>query len=337
MIGGEEHGRFRELVDRHQDIVVTTHMNPDGDALGSQLVVARYLREQGKKVRMVNADPAPETLGFLEGAAEIPVYDAAVHKAWLAEADLVVLVDNSAPDRLGRMEDPMREVADKVLCIDHHPTRGNPWKHNILDTAACATAAIVHELVTEQGFVADDASALAMYVGIATDTGFFRFNSTTAQAHAIASRLLAAGVDPARPYQEIYEGNSEAYTRLLGHALADLRLDAGGAIASVRLTRELQERCGAVDVDSSEMTTALLAMRSVRIAVLFRDLPDGKIKVSLRSKGNVNVHSLATQFGGGGHRNASGIVLDGGMDEAVELVTGKATELLAATDAGSME
>ena len=123
------------------------------------------------------------------------------------------------------------------------------------------------------------------------------------------------GVQPARTYQEIYERNSPAFTRLLGHALSGLRLDAGGAIASVRVTGAMIEASDADGIDTSEMTTALLAMDGVRVALLFREMPGGRIKVSLRSKGDLDVHRLASEFGGGGHRNASGIVLAGSLDE----------------------
>jgi phosphoesterase RecJ-like protein len=172
-----------------------------------------------------------------------------------------------------------------------------------------------------------------MYVGLATDTGFFRFNSTTARAHRIAAELMRIGVEPARTYQAIYERNSEAFTRLLGHALVGLRLDAGGAIASVTLTRKLLAELNAEDVDTSEITTTLLAMDGVVLATLFRELDDDRVKVSLRSKGDLDVHLLATQFGGGGHRNASGIVLPGPMEDVVRTITGRAATLLAPSSA----
>jgi phosphoesterase RecJ-like protein len=132
-------------------------------------------------------------------------------------------------------------------------------------------------------------------------------------------------------YQEIYERNSPAYVRLLGHALVGLRLDAGGAVASVRITRRMLEQLDAEEVDATEITTSLLALDGVRVAALFRELADGRIKVSLRSKGTLDVHRLAIEFGGGGHRNASGIVMPGRLDDAIEVVTSRASELLGAS------
>jgi phosphoesterase RecJ-like protein len=329
MLAPDSHALFREVVDGARRFVLTTHVNPDGDAIGSLLGLSRFLRAAGRNIRVVAHDPTPGNLRFLEEAdLRVEAYDAPQHGPLLRDADHVLLLDNSAPDRLGRMETPMAAVAAKTLCIDHHPTRGTPWARNILDPQACATAAMIYALLESYGWEPDPRTAEALYVGVATDTGFFRFNSTTRDAHEIAARLLGLGVDPARCYREIHERNSEAYTRLLGLALAGLRVDAGGSVVSVRLTREMIDRCRAHDVDTSEMTTPLLSMDGVWVALLFRELSRGRVKVSLRSKGDVDVHQLASEFGGGGHRNASGIVMEGELDEVLREVTARAAALV---------
>jgi phosphoesterase RecJ-like protein len=328
MMSPEAHRLFRDLCDGAVRFVVTTHMNPDGDALGSQLGLARFLLARGKQVRIVNQDPTPEILRFLEdGGFAVEIYDPGTHDEVLRSFDLVVLLDNSAPDRLGRMEPIMGEVAGHTLCIDHHPSRDTPWSHLILDEGSCATAVMVYELVREAGWTPDKQAAVGLYVGLATDTGFFRFNSTDAKAYAIAADFVRLGAEPSRVYQAIYERNSVAYTRLLGHALSEVRV-AGGAVASAVVTLDLVEKLDAESVDTSEITTALLAMDGITVALLFRELTGGRVKVSLRSKGVLDVHRLATEFGGGGHRNASGIVMQGTLDEVVRAVTGRIAELL---------
>jgi phosphoesterase RecJ-like protein len=330
MISAEAHRLFRRLHDGTERFILTTHINPDGDALGSQLGLASFLRSRGKQVRIVNHDPTPEFLRFiLSDEVPIEIYDSSTHDPALGQVDLVVLVDNSAPDRLGRMERSMLAASGRTLCIDHHPSRETPWGHHVLDEDACATAAMIYRLTRDCGWTPDPAAAEALYVGLATDTGFFRFNSTNAEAHEIAADLLRRGVDPARPYQAIYERNSLAFTRLMGHALADTRVAAGGAVASVTITRALLDRLQAHDVDTSEITTALLAMDGICVALLFRDLADGRVKVSLRSKGVLDVHRLAQEFGGGGHRNASGIVMPGQLEAVAQTVTQRAGDLLA--------
>jgi len=329
MIRAEDHALFGRLIEGAKKLVLASHVNPDGDSIGSELGLGRSLLARGHEIRILNQDRTPEVFRFVEGdglAAE--PYTPDVHDAVLAEADLVVLLDNSASDRLGRLESPLRARADRILCIDHHPTLGTPWAWNILEEGSCATAAIVYNLITTAGFLLDRRIAEALYLGLATDTGFFRFNSTSSTAHEIAAALLGAGADPARCYQEVYERNSVAYTRFLGHALARLRLDAGGAVASIRITRDLVDECHATGVDTSEMITSVLAIDGVRLAVLFRELEDGRVKVSLRSKQDLDVHQLATEFGGGGHRNASGIVLAGHLEEVSDRIIGRAAVLL---------
>jgi phosphoesterase RecJ-like protein len=317
-------------VDGTERIVLTTHMNADGDAIGSQTGFARFLLSRGKEVTVVNQEPTPANLEFLL-PAELPfqVYDPTKHDRVLEATERIVLLDNSAPDRFGTMEPLLRRLAGQALCIDHHPTRGTPWDRVILDTDACATAALIYELTTGAGWVPDPRSAEALYAGIATDTGFFRFNSTNAQGHRIAASLLDLGVDPARCYREVHERTSPSYTRLLGMALAGMRSDAGGAVVSVGLTREMIHRASAGDVDTSEMTTPMLATDGVRIALLFREMDGGRIKVSLRSKGSLDVYELATEFGGGGHPNASGIVTDGELGDVMDRVIARATDLVA--------
>jgi phosphoesterase RecJ-like protein len=321
--------RFQQVCDAAEEFVIVTHINPDGDAIGSEYALAAFLVSRGKRVKIVNQDPIPEPLRFIENP-DIPaeLYAPDRHDPLLQQAERIVLVDNSAPDRLGQMESVMRAVASRTLCIDHHPTRTAPWADNILDVDYCATTAIIYDLMRACDWQPDVGTARAIYVGLVTDTGFFRFNSTNARTHEIAAELLKLGVEPARAYQEIYERNPVAYAKLLGSALAGLRLDAAGAVASVKITREMIEALEADEVDSTEITTTLLATDGVRVAILFRELGDGRIKVSLRSKGTLDVHQLASEFGGGGHRNASGIVMPGEIDEAIRVVTDRASALL---------
>lgn len=329
MITPDAHDLFGRLCGKSEDFVLSTHIHPDGDALGSEISLAMFLRSRDKRVRIVNHDPTAETLRFIENeAVPVELYAPEVHDSILLDSDLIVLLDNSAPDRLGRMEPVMRANRGHTLCIDHHPSRDAPWEHNILDVDSCATAAMIYELTRAAGWQPDPRSAEAIFTGLATDTGFFRYNSTNARAHEVAAELLRLGVSPARTYNEVYEKNTVAFTRLLGHALAGLRLDGGGAVASVKITRQLVETLEAEDVDTSEITTALLAIVGVRVVVLFRELQPGLVKVSLRSKGDLDVHGLASEFGGGGHRNASGIVIEDELEQVVHRITERATVLL---------
>jgi phosphoesterase RecJ-like protein len=329
MIPRDGHAAFRTLLAEAKLYVLVTHVNPDGDAIGSQVGLGRYLQSKGFEVRIVNQDATPEEIKFLEfDGPSAESYDPSRHDGLLDAADAIVLVDNSAPDRLGNLESAVRARSAKTFCIDHHPITATPWKGNIIDTTAPATAVLIHELVRGEGATPDRASADALYAGLATDTGFFRFSSTSPRAFRVASELLEAGADPTRCYREVYERNSPAYTRLLGRALSGLSLAGGDAVATVGITRSMIEASGAAGVDISEFTTPLLAVDGVRIAILFRELADGKVKVSLRSKGELDVSRMAAKFGGGGHRNASGIVMPGRFEDVVSAVTEAAVALV---------
>jgi phosphoesterase RecJ-like protein len=329
MIGAAEVERFRRAIDDVRAIVLVSHLNPDGDAIGSELGLARFFASRGTSVRIVNQDPAPESLDFLDtDGFALEVYEPGRHDELFATVDRIVLVDNSAPDRLGRLERPLLENAGRTLCIDHHPTRDAPWGESIVDEDASSTTAMIYELLQACGFTPAAAGAQALYVGLATDTGFFRFNSTSPRAHEIAADLLRLGVDPASIYQRLHERNAERYLRLLGHALAGLRVDGGGRIASVEIPRTLVATLGAETVDPTDILNVLLTLDHVKVALLFRELGDGRVKVSLRSKGSLDVHHLASEFGGGGHRNASGIVLAQPLGETVRLVVARASALL---------
>jgi len=330
MISPEDRAAFRALLERARFYVLVTHVNPDGDAIGSQVGLGRYLQSLGFEVRVVNQDETQAELRFLESDGPFAEgYDPLRHDGPLDAADAIVLVDNSAPDRLGRMEAPVRARTAKTFCIDHHPTRATPWAGNVIDTSASATAVIVHELIRAENAMPDRAAADALYAGLATDTGFFRFNSTSPRAFRVAAELLEAGADPTLCYREVFERNTPEYTRLLGRALAGLSMGAGGAVATVGITLGMIDACGAAGVDTSEFTTPLLAVDGVRVAILFRELPGGKVKVSLRSKGELDVSRMAAEFGGGGHRNASGIVMPGRFETIVDRVTARAVTLAA--------
>lgn len=327
----DEHGHriFRDACARVRTVVMTTHINPDGDAIGSQIGLGRFLRSRGIEVRIVNRDPRPATLDLLDDET-LPLhqYDPAVHDAWLADADSILLLDNAAPDRMGSMERVMREQAGNVLCIDHHPERETPWAETIIDDRACATAAMVYELVRGAGWTPDPVAAEAIYVGLATDTGSFRFNSTNPRAHEIAAELLRLGAEPPKVHRAIYERNTLEFTRLLGHALSSVQTSHEGRVLSVSLALDTVRGLGATDVDTSEISTALLAVDGIDVALLFRELDGGSVKVSLRSRGRVDVHRLASEFGGGGHRNASGIVMPGGLESARDQVADRISSYL---------
>jgi bifunctional oligoribonuclease and PAP phosphatase NrnA len=320
--------RVRGEIGSARKILLTTHQNPDGDGLGSEVAFASFLRGLGKEVRIVNPDATPERYRFLDPAGEILAFDGSSSAGLIADSDLIVTLDNSSLHRLGGMEQAVRSAKRPSLCIDHHSTTDAFWTVNFIDESACATGEMVYDLIRALGGDPDAASAVALYTAMVTDTGNFRFSKTTPRSHRIAADLLAKGVNPSRIYELVYEQQQEGFVRLLGLALSGFRLESEGRLGWISMTHPQIVQCGAENADTSEMVNHLFTIRGVRLCLLFKELPDGRVKVSLRSKGELDVHRIASAYGGGGHQNASGAVVDGPLDSAVVRVVTDVRALL---------
>jgi phosphoesterase RecJ-like protein len=229
----------------------------------------------------------------------------------------VVLLDNSDPQRLDRLANALRATAALKVCIDHHPDPDSCWDVLLVRLDAPCTGFLVHEVFKAAGAPLDAESADALYAALASDTGRFRFGNTTAAAFRAATELVEAGADPAGVYAQLSERLSAGFLLLTGDLLAGMELRRDGRLILLRARAELLERRGAHGEDLSEVLNQALKLRTGRVAALFRETRPGVTKVSLRSKGQLDVNRLARRHGGGGHRNASGIVLQVGLEDAV--------------------
>lgn len=309
--------RLRPLLDAAKSAALLTHVDPDGDGIGAEICLLSYLEGRGIDARVINTEPLPIRYRFLDPGGAVEVYDAARHEAFVRGADLVFMLDNSAVSRLGPLEAAVRASRATTVCIDHHNVVEDFWKLNILDPEACATGELVFQILKALGARPDRRAAQAAYVSVVTDTGYFRFSKTSPRCHEAAAEMVAAGVQPPLVYQEVYERNTPAIVRLGGVALGGLRLEAGGRLAWITLTRAQIAECGAEGEDTSDIVNELLTIDGVRLAVMFKEVPAGRTKLSFRSKGGIDVNRLAASFGGGGHTNASGAVIDVPMAGAV--------------------
>jgi len=312
--------RVKDLIEARARFVLATHMNADGDGLGAQLALCHFLRGRGKHVWIINTDPPPHNYGFLVPEGLVERYDPQAHDALLREAQVIILLDNSSAHRLGRLREPIEKSPAVKVCIDHHPHPDTIWDVMAIDETASATGEMVYGLLKEMDGDIPREAAEPIYVSIVTDTGNFRFSNTKPRILRIAAELVEKGVDVPKVYEQIYERNSSAFVRLLGAALSGLRLERDGRLGYLVVTGEMMRRCGAEGEDTSEMVNNVLSIDGARVALLFKELEGGQTKVSLRSKGNIDVNRVATRFGGGGHRNASGIVLTAPLEEAMEKV-----------------
>lgn len=320
--------RVRTQVGRARTILLTTHQNPDGDGLGSEVALAAHLKRAGKQIWILNPDETPERYRFLDPSGEIRGFAGDADAQRIRSCDLVITLDNSSLHRLGNMEPGIRDSGVPSLCIDHHTTTDSFWQLNVIDETACATGEMIYDLVKALGGIIDSHSAMALYTAMITDTGNFRFSKTSPRSHRIAAELLALGVEPARVYELVYEQQPEGFVRLAGVALSGFRLEAEGRLGWIALTRKQILECNAEQADTSEIVNHLFGIRGVRVCLLFKELPEGRVKVSLRSKGNLDVHGIASTYGGGGHQNASGAILAGSLDVVVARVVADARTLL---------
>jgi phosphoesterase RecJ-like protein len=323
-----EYLKLAPLLDQARRVTVLTHIHPDGDGVGSGVALARWLRRRGLDGRFIPTQPLTSSLRFLGGGEEVTVYTRAGCSAFIRDSDLLITVDNGAVSRLGPLEEDVRASRGTRVCVDHHLTRDPFWQINLVDEAACATGEMVHDLIVALGGKVDHAIAEGLYVAIVTDTGGFRYAKTSARIHRMVAEFLDLGVRPHEISGNLHERNSRAALCLLARALERARFSARGRLAWVDLPGDLLGSCGAETEDTSEIINHLLSVEGVDVAVLLREEPDGRTKISWRSKPALDVHALARAHGGGGHRNAAGAVIAEPLASCTTRVVGEAEALL---------
>jgi phosphoesterase RecJ-like protein len=288
-------------------ILISVHKNPDGDALGSQLALMLALEKMHKTVVGHNLDPVPEMYRFLPASVRIRTGNRVDGRY-----DAIVVLD-ADPPRTGLFDG--HYPADTRLNIDHHITNPAEWPLTWLDPSASATGEMVYELIGRLGVAMDREIALCLYTAIFTDTGSFRYSNTTPKSMRISADLIEAGADPWLVTEQVYESSSYRRLKLLGSVLAGMERSEDGKIAWVVVTEELYLRFGASAEDTENFVNFVRAVKGVEVAILFRQTASSQYKISLRSKGRVDLSGLAQSLGGGGHKNAAGSVLDGSIDE----------------------
>jgi phosphoesterase RecJ-like protein len=312
-------------------VCLTTHVNPDGDGLGSEVGLALMLRAQGVTVSITNPTPTPDRYQFLfAGLDGLDKTPEAVKE--LRRADLIIVLDIADLGRLGMLADTVRErgATVQVACVDHHISKGDlPAGPRYVDADAAATGELIREIARANAWELTPEAARALYVAIVTDTGGFRFSNTKARTLRAAADLLESGIDPEAIYVELYARAPEGRIRLLAEALQTLVVERGPGMAWVTIPPGSLERHGVDPDDLDGVVEYARSIDGVRLGMLFREINNGRIKVSFRSIGGVDVAKLAGQFQGGGHAKAAGASLPGSMAEVQATVLKAAREYLA--------
>jgi bifunctional oligoribonuclease and PAP phosphatase NrnA len=292
-------------IERHQRFLLTSHARPDGDAVGSVLACRQILHKLGKQAEVILSDPVPVIYRPLPFADQI-MHAPAVNGKY--EAAIVLECDSVQRTRLAGLEGRF------LINIDHHQS-GRPFADvNWIDPGACATAEMIFRLARKAGVEVCPDIATCLYTAVLTDTGRFAYAGTDERTFRLAQELARAGADPVHIAHNVYFSHPISKMRLLGVALGTLRRE--GDLVWMHVTREEMERCGALEEDCEGLVNYALGIAGVEVAVFFRELADGRFRVSLRSKGAVDVAGVAERFGGGGHTCASGFAVEGPLEAA---------------------
>ena len=321
----EEMDRILEAIRTNTRFVLTTHVNPDGDGIGSELALYHYLMALGKEARILNPSPLPERYRFLDPEGTRIEEYTEHHAPTVEEAEVLFLLDLANSDRLGALGRAIAGKGALRICIDHHPTQGPSCDLAWIDDHAAAAGELVFSLLKQDGCEISRAIAEALYVALLTDTGSFRYANVTAQTHRVVAELLETGIVHHEIYRRVYESNSWNQSLLFAKTIGDMQRACNDRVAWMKITQERFEETGAREKDTEGLAEFPRSIGEVQIAILFIEQAQDRIRVRFRSRNDIAVDGLARELGGGGHRNASATLLkETSLAEAIEKVLGLA-------------
>ena len=316
---------FINLIRSHQRFVLTTHVRPDGDGLGSILALADCLRQQGKNVRLTVASKLPPRYDFLDPRREVRSFAAPGEE--YRDAEAILVLDTGTWNQLGDFGTFMKTLDVPRVVIDHHMTQDDLGALRLVDTTAEATGRLIFEAIDALGGPLSPEAAHALFVAVAMDTGWFRHKNTTPATFDLAAALTRAGARPTDAYECLFEQSSASKLRLTGVVLGRLRVTSDGRVAYTDILRGDYAATGAIPQDSEDLINYVRSVAGVEVAVLFMEQPSGGVKVSFRSR-RADVAQVAERFEGGGHRLASGATLPDPLDDARTRVLAAVNEAL---------
>ncbi len=319
---------LKELIDANQRFVLTSHVRPDADAIGSEQGLAAILKSLGKTVRIINPSATSAHLKFLDPDNVILKIKEQVSIEYACETDVHIVVDTSARAQLNDMCKVLDSTNAAKVVIDHHETSDNLEALDLRDTTASATGVLIAELSEYLGVTLSAEAATQLYAAIATDTGWFRFPNTDSRTLKIASMLIDSGAKPHLLYRELYERSSLARLKLQARVLDRVALVAEGRVAHTFVRVQDFRETHTHPSDTEDLVNYGLTIEGVEIAVILIEQTNKQVKASFRSRSGLDVAAVARQFGGGGHRQASGAMLAGPIESAREQVLKALTSAL---------
>jgi phosphoesterase RecJ-like protein len=306
---------LKKIVDGHKSFLLTSHCRADCDAIGSELAMAEILTSLGKRVRIVNGDEVPHHLSFFDPEKRVATLGQGVTVAECANFEVLMVLDTSAWVQLGPMAEVVKNFAGVRVVIDHHVSQDDMLATVFKDSTAEATGRLILECSEALGVKLTPTMAQILFTAIATDTGWFRFNSVKEQTFLALAKLVAAGADPPAAFAALYEQHTLARLMLRARILKNIESLAGGRLMISHVTQQDFIETGAEPADTEDVINTMLTVAGSQVAVLFVELKK-MTKVSLRSRSDFDVRAVAERFGGGGHRAAAGVAFNGTLAEA---------------------
>jgi bifunctional oligoribonuclease and PAP phosphatase NrnA len=308
--------RFVEVIRSHQRFLLVSHIRPDCDALGSELGMAGILDALGKQVRIVNGQTTPPNYQFIDPQKRTKAINVDVQPAELGDVEVLMVLDTSAWAQLGPMADVVRSTKAKKIVLDHHMSSDDLGAELFKDVQAEATGRLVLEAAHQLGVKLTPEIATPLFAAIATDTGWFRFASTSGGTYRAAAELVDAGARPNEIFNSLYEQDTLARLRLMGCILCSAKTELDGRLIYTVVQQKDFQATGALPSDTEDIVNMTLNVGGTQMAVIMVEQPNGGFKISFRSRSNVDCSKLAEQFGGGGHKAAAGAFVPGPLAEA---------------------
>ncbi len=310
---------FKSLCDKAQNIVITTHIQPDADGIGSEIALCLALREIGKNAICVNEEPLLERYKYLDPIDCVISYSdyIAQEKEGKATVDLFIVADTNSLARIGAKVQSLVPNTKNLLFIDHHPAPKELEAIHCIDTTMAATGELVGSLIEALGVSFTKEMGYALYTAILIDTSSFRYPTVTGNTHRLIAKLMDTGVEPPQAYNKIYGTKKITYMQLLGRVLSSTSSTADGRVAWLSLTEESLEKFDVDTEDTHGLVNHLLILDNVKVACMFRQIGSA-VKISFRSAGDIDVGVMAQALGGGGHDHSAATVTEGQIEDVIE-------------------
>jgi phosphoesterase RecJ-like protein len=330
MVTDKDFQKALELIDKSEHVLITTHTRPDGDACGCIAAMYQELESLGKNVKPLLLSTVPAWYEFLF-SRKVPVLGEDIQidefkAGGRDDFDLIAIVDTNSTSQLPKFDEYLKRNDKPVLVIDHHATADGLGNVELVDSTAAATALIVHDLFKYAGWTITERVAEALFVAVATDTGWFRFSNTDGRTYRACAELIDAGAKPTPIYDNLFHNFSQARFRLMISMLDSLELHLDNRYAAMQITQQDFEQTGAEYHDTENLINEAQRIATVTTTALFIELKDGRIRCSLRSAGGLDVSQIAAKFGGGGHKQAAGSFLPGPLENARQLILNEITK-----------